>query len=211
MSQATLIVIQGEHKNTPWFQVVIKSKLTGIFLQNWWLQLHKLIQFHVVSHTLNVPPSCYLFLELIYMQSHIYINIPISFDFITTWNQGVFLCSPCIIILLLVIFHKNHQCLVMNNLKYSSDVLITLQRNWHTSGIQCNVFWILKFLYTTKRFDHKECQKTIIGLNLKSSCLTIFTGNWVWNLGKHVNFNFILLSLLFSVNNYLFVVSWQQF
>jgi len=21
--------------------------------------LHKLIQFHVVSHTLNVPPSCY--------------------------------------------------------------------------------------------------------------------------------------------------------
>jgi len=48
--------IQGEHKNTHWFQVVTKSKLTGIFLQNWWLQLHKLIQFHVVSHTLNVPP-----------------------------------------------------------------------------------------------------------------------------------------------------------
>ena len=43
--------IQDEHKNTPWFQVVIKPKLTGIFLQNWWLQLHKLIQFHVVSHT----------------------------------------------------------------------------------------------------------------------------------------------------------------
>jgi len=52
-------VIQGEHKNTPWFQVVIKWKLTEIFLQNWWLQLHKLIQFHVVSHTLNVSPSCY--------------------------------------------------------------------------------------------------------------------------------------------------------
>ena len=51
--------IQGEHKNAPWFQVVIKLKLTGIFLQKWWLQLHKLIQFHVVSHTLNVPPSCY--------------------------------------------------------------------------------------------------------------------------------------------------------
>ena len=48
--------IQSEHKNTHWFQVVIKSKLTGIFLQNWWLQLHKLVQFHVVSHTLNVPP-----------------------------------------------------------------------------------------------------------------------------------------------------------
>ena len=42
------------------FAVFIKSKLTGIFLQNWWLQLHKPIQFHVVSsHTLNVPPSCY--------------------------------------------------------------------------------------------------------------------------------------------------------
>ena len=23
--------------------------------------------------------------------------IPVSFDFITTWNQGVFLCSPCIL------------------------------------------------------------------------------------------------------------------
>ena len=52
-------VVQGEHKNTPWFQVFIKSKLTGIFLQNSWLQLHKLIEFHVVSHTLNVLPTCY--------------------------------------------------------------------------------------------------------------------------------------------------------
>ena len=32
-----------------------------------------------------------------YLQSHIYKNIPVSFDFITTWNQGVFLCSPCIL------------------------------------------------------------------------------------------------------------------
>jgi len=31
-----------------------------------------------------------------YLQSHIYKNITVSFDFITTWNQGVFLCSPCI-------------------------------------------------------------------------------------------------------------------
>ena len=31
-----------------------------------------------------------------YLQSHIYKNIPVSFDFITTWNEGVFLCSPCI-------------------------------------------------------------------------------------------------------------------
>ena len=55
----TITVIQSEHKNTPRFQVIIKSKLTGIFLQNWWLQLHELIQFHVVTQKLNVPPSCY--------------------------------------------------------------------------------------------------------------------------------------------------------
>ena len=30
-------------------------------------------------------------------------NIPVSFDFITTWNQGVFLCSPCI-----YTFYRNH-------------------------------------------------------------------------------------------------------
>jgi len=38
-----------------------------------------------------------MYLQLMYLQSHIYKNIPVSFDFITTWNQGVFLCSPCII------------------------------------------------------------------------------------------------------------------
>jgi hypothetical protein len=32
-----------------------------------------------------------------YLQSYIYKNIPASFDFITTLNQGVFLCSPCIL------------------------------------------------------------------------------------------------------------------
>ena len=31
-----------------------------------------------------------------YLQSHIYKNIPVSFDFITTLNQGVFLFSSCI-------------------------------------------------------------------------------------------------------------------
>jgi hypothetical protein len=38
------------------------------------------------------------FFELMYLQSHIYKNIPVSFDFITTWNQGVLLCSPCTIV-----------------------------------------------------------------------------------------------------------------
>ena len=32
-----------------------------------------------------------------YLQSHIYKNIPVTFNFITTWNQGVFLCSPYIL------------------------------------------------------------------------------------------------------------------
>jgi len=31
-----------------------------------------------------------------YLQFHIYKNISVSFDFITTWNQGVFLCSSFI-------------------------------------------------------------------------------------------------------------------
>jgi hypothetical protein len=33
-----------------------------------------------------------------YLQSYIYKNITVSFDFITTWNQGVFLCSLCTIL-----------------------------------------------------------------------------------------------------------------
>jgi hypothetical protein len=37
-----VVKVQDEHKNTPWFQVVIKSKHIGIFLQKWWLRLHKI-------------------------------------------------------------------------------------------------------------------------------------------------------------------------
>jgi len=33
-------------------------------------------------------------LQLMYLQSNIYKNIPVSFDFITTWNQGVFFVHP---------------------------------------------------------------------------------------------------------------------
>ena len=40
-----------------------------------------------------------MYLQLMYLQSRIYKNIPVSFDFITTLNQGVFLCSPCTIVL----------------------------------------------------------------------------------------------------------------
>jgi hypothetical protein len=35
-----------------------------------------------------------------YLQAHIYKNIPVSFDFITTSNQGVFLCSAIYILLI---------------------------------------------------------------------------------------------------------------
>jgi len=50
-----LKTIQGEHKNTPWFQIVIKSKLAGIFIQNWWLQLQKLIVSCGITHTQCAP------------------------------------------------------------------------------------------------------------------------------------------------------------
>ena len=50
-----LKTIQGEHKNTPWFQIVIKSKLAGIFIQNWWLQLQKLIVSCGITHTQFAP------------------------------------------------------------------------------------------------------------------------------------------------------------
>jgi hypothetical protein len=33
-----------------------------------------------------------MYLQLMYLQFHIYKNIQVSFDFITTWIQGVFLC-----------------------------------------------------------------------------------------------------------------------
>jgi hypothetical protein len=39
-----------------------------------------------------------MYLQLMYLQSRIYKNIPVRFDFIATSNQGVFLCLPCILI-----------------------------------------------------------------------------------------------------------------
>ena len=41
------IVTQGEHKNTPWFQIFIISKVTWISLQLWCLKLKKLVKFNV--------------------------------------------------------------------------------------------------------------------------------------------------------------------
>ena len=41
------VVMQGEHKNTPWFQIFIISKIAWIILQFWYLKLKKLIKFHV--------------------------------------------------------------------------------------------------------------------------------------------------------------------
>ena len=36
------------------------------------------------------------FLELILLQSYIHKNILVHFEFITNWNEGVVLCSPCV-------------------------------------------------------------------------------------------------------------------
>jgi len=68
-----------------------------------------------------------------YLQSHIYKNIPVSFDFITTWNQGVFLCSSCII------FTKNQNQLVA---QYSFLFVVDLQHVLarfigHLQGVIC--------------------------------------------------------------------------
>ena len=90
-----------------------------------------------------------------YLQVHIYKNIPLSFDFITTWNQGVFLCSPCVIICGLsgcIVFvklsHKrqNYREKRLLNIKYifwfSRELLceiLTVNKRNHTYGRA--IFW----------------------------------------------------------------------
>jgi len=62
-----------------------------MYLQLMYLQLMYLQLMYLQLMCLQL-----MYLQLMYLQSHIYKNIPVSFDFMTTWIQGVFLCSPCI-------------------------------------------------------------------------------------------------------------------
>ena len=64
-----------------------------MYLQLMYLQLMYLQLMYLQLMYLQL-----MYLQLMYLQSHIYKkNIPVSFDFITTWNEGLFLCSPCIV------------------------------------------------------------------------------------------------------------------
>ena len=65
-----------------------------------------------------------------YLQSHIYKNIPVSFDFITTWNQGIFLYSPCIKV--------KHKYTYTNQLQ---------SRFITTPGPTTNLWKVLKFMF----------------------------------------------------------------
>ena len=55
-----------------------------------------------------------------YLQSHIYKNILVSFDFITTWNQGVFSCSPCILSYITIRRHVSVASAASNRVSYKS-------------------------------------------------------------------------------------------
>jgi hypothetical protein len=91
-------ILQGEHKNTPWFQVVIKSKLTGIFLQNLWLQMHKLyVNIYILTYLLfnifKTYSSKFWFYN--YLQSRsgfvfiLYINIILTQSLIVTTEHSL--------------------------------------------------------------------------------------------------------------------------
>ena len=67
-----------------------------MYLQLMYLQLMYLQLMYLQLMYLQLLYLQLMYLQLMYLQSHIYKNIPVSFDFISTWNQGVFLCSPCI-------------------------------------------------------------------------------------------------------------------
>ena len=68
-----------------------------MYLRLVYLQLMYLRLMYLRLMYLQLMYPQLMYLHLIYLLSHIYKNIPVSFDFITTSNQGVFLCSPCII------------------------------------------------------------------------------------------------------------------
>jgi hypothetical protein len=84
---SSLDVRGSVHHSTVWTQK--HSLISSSYkVKTYWDILTKLVGTVAQTH--------HKFLELMYLQSHIHKNISVSFDFITTWNQGVFLCSPCI-------------------------------------------------------------------------------------------------------------------
>ena len=63
-----------------------------MYLQLMYLQLMYLQLMYLQLMYLQLMYLQLMYLQLMYLQSHIHKNIPVNFDFITTWNQGVFFC-----------------------------------------------------------------------------------------------------------------------
>ena len=62
-----------------------------------WARLsHRCLPSNKRGGTLSVCDSTWNCMSLCNCSHQFCKNIPVSFDFRTTWNQGVFLCSPCI-------------------------------------------------------------------------------------------------------------------
>ena len=83
-----------------------------------------------------------------YLQSHIYKNIPVSFDFITTWNQGVFLCSPCTVTSLRIVVSEPRSEPDIS--EYLAEILLTrtlwMLKLYNTCGSNLGSGWHTKLL-----------------------------------------------------------------
>jgi len=62
-------------------------------------------------------------------------SIPVSFDFINTWNQGVFLCSPCICIRTRLSRHDRDWiiCVLINEF-YSNRAVYRYGEQWEINS-----------------------------------------------------------------------------
>jgi len=72
-----------------------------------------------------------MYLQLMYLLSHIYKNIPVSFYFITTWNQEVCLCSLCRLPRIMKLYSPPGR---RKHGRPSKRLLDTWDRNGSTSG-----------------------------------------------------------------------------
>ena len=77
---------------------VSEHSVTPDMLQRVWSELDYRIDVCRVTRggTLSVCDTTWNCMSLCNCSHQFCKNIPGFFDFITTWNQGVFLCSPCI-------------------------------------------------------------------------------------------------------------------
>jgi hypothetical protein len=88
---------KGTFRPTIGLGVAVNS-VTPEMLQKVWSELDYRIDVCRVTRggTLSVCDTTWNCMSLCNCSHQFCKNIPVSFDFIITWNQGVFLCSPCI-------------------------------------------------------------------------------------------------------------------